>query len=342
MKGLYSRIGCALQVLLFSAMLLGCPPTKPSESGRVEAPPRGTESKEAVAVVNGEELTMTEFERRIEGLNPYARARYSSTEAKLEFLDAQVEFEILADVAERKGYGGRPEVMHAIKEAMVRHYLAEELRKRVSMRDITDDEIRQAYEKDPTAFHKPRARNVALIGADQAKTVEGLREIIEAGTYEEPEQKLNMLRRLADAHHFDPALKRKGGEHGWVEDPASPLAKNEGLNATLAKHVFGLSEVGEVTPVFGHAGKFYIATYIEEQAANVRGLEDVKDEIREKLYTKRREEERQRIIAEAQEEVEVTVNREILEKVEPPDSAEKTLERLLQQGNKVPVRDLKE
>jgi len=328
----------ALIPLLLLSM--GCPPTKPSASGRVDAP-LTPDTSETVAVVNGEKLSLTEFDRRIQSLAPFARARYATTEARLEFLEAQVEFEILADRAEKRGYGERPEVMHAVKEAMVRHLLAEELRTRVSMRDITEDEIRDAFEEAKDAYRSPRARKVALIGSDTAKTAENLRALIEDQPFEKPLDKLNMLRRLADVHHYDPALRRKGGDVGFVEDPASPLNKNQGLEDTLARHVFQLTEIGELTPVFEFQGKFYIASFIEEREARSRELRDVEDEIREKLYAARREEARKAITREARESAQIEVFEDVLKSVPQPETEDKTLERLLQSGNKVRVRDLR-
>lgn len=294
-----------------------------------------------VAVVNGEEVSLTEFERRIQALPLYTRARYATTEAKLEFLEAQAEFEILADRAEKQGYGTKPEVRQAVKEALVRQWINEELRTRVRMQDITEDEIRAAYEADPSRYASAAARRVAILGSDKASTAEELREIVEGQVYDEPIKKLNMLRRLADVHHVDPALKRKGGDFGFVEDPASKHAKNTGLQAEVARHVFGegMAQIGDLTPVFEFEGIFYIASFIEERPGRQRELGDVEDEIRETLYEARRDEERTKIFEELRKGANIQVFEDVLAGVKEPALKDQTLERLLRGTNKVPVPD---
>lgn len=316
----------------------GCPPTKPSASGRVDAPVTADTSG-TVALINGEEISLTEFERRIQALPPYTRARYATTEAKLEFLEAQAEFEILADRAEKKGFGTSPEVNQAVKEVLVKQWLNEQLRVRVSMQDITEDEIRKAYEADPTRYQSPAMRRVAILGSDRQSTAQKLREIVEGQTYDEPVKKLNMLRRLADVHHIDPALKKKGGDFGFVEDPTSTQSKNTGLQAEVARYVFGegMAQIGDLTPVFEFNGAFYFASFIEERPALARELRDVEDEIREQLYQARRSEERVKIFEELRKTTNIQIFDDVLASVGTPTPRDETLERLLRGANKVRV-----
>src|SRR5262245_65429324 len=48
-----------------------------------------------VAVIDGQTITVAEFQDRINKQSPYVRARYTSLEQKKDFLDTLVRFEVL-------------------------------------------------------------------------------------------------------------------------------------------------------------------------------------------------------------------------------------------------------
>jgi hypothetical protein len=107
------------------SFLSGCPLEKPEPTTQVQS--ETGLSEQPVVIVDGEEIPLAELDRRIERLPSYARSRLASVPSRQKHLDALADFELLADEAERKGYGDDPRVVDAVKEALAKQALGTRL-----------------------------------------------------------------------------------------------------------------------------------------------------------------------------------------------------------------------
>lgn len=97
----------AILCFLFAA----CAPEKPGTAAVRKRVLSGREA-EAVIEVGDEEITVDEVQQRFERL----RTVLPSTKAGAAELAPIVDFELLADEAERRGYGNDPRVVNAVKD----------------------------------------------------------------------------------------------------------------------------------------------------------------------------------------------------------------------------------
>src|SRR5690554_3418043 len=174
-KGVWGQV---LALCAAGMLAWGCAPQKPSDAG--DAPEDGAQQSaelggdEVVARVNGEAITRAEFERRIEGLAPHARARLQSPEQREDFLKSVVQFEVMADAAEEAGLGDSPHVRHAMREVMVRLMLAEALRERGGGA-IGEEELQAYYDARRADFARPARRMVYELVAESEGEARRLR-----------------------------------------------------------------------------------------------------------------------------------------------------------------------
>lgn len=102
-----------LGLLILCVALSGCAPEKPQKLG-AQNQVRSGRSAEAVIEVGAESLSVEEVQERLAAL----RKSLPTAEANNAQLGAIVEFELLADEAERRGYGKDPRVVNAVKDAL--------------------------------------------------------------------------------------------------------------------------------------------------------------------------------------------------------------------------------
>lgn len=94
--------------------LTGCPPEHPDTTPGAAA--QMTEDGDTpVARVNGEVITAKEYEARIETMPDFAREEFRSLPRRKQYLVPLVDFELLADEAEKRGYGDDPRVVDTMK-----------------------------------------------------------------------------------------------------------------------------------------------------------------------------------------------------------------------------------
>ena len=70
-------------------------------------------------------ITVGDLADRLASQSPYLRARFESPERRKEFLDNLVRFELLVYEAKRRGYGDRPEIIRARRNAMIQELVRE-------------------------------------------------------------------------------------------------------------------------------------------------------------------------------------------------------------------------
>lgn len=311
----------ALAAASVAIALAGCAPEKPSEArlrGEIdqgEQPRASAEiEKEPVVVVDGEEITLAEFNRRLQALPEFARARFATIEKKKEYLDSIAQFEVMADVAERKGLGTRAEVLGTMKQTLADRMLSETVHERLSMDDIDDDAIEAYYEEHRDEFHTPAARQVALIEFDsRSDAEEARRRVLEQMA--EADKPIIEFRKAAARYSVDPAVGSKGGDVGFVAMPDVEASKPK----ELAEQVWALNEMGEVTQVFAFDGGWALATFFDEREETTTPLAEASGEIRNRLYEERKQKLIDDYVAELRQEAEIERFAKVAEGVDAPE-----------------------
>lgn len=299
----------------------GCAPTPPHERGeqaRGEAVTGENESEDKLALVNGESVTRGEFDHRLESLPEYARVRYRSQERKRAYLDAVVQFEALADEAERRDLGSTPGARQAVKRVLAERAIERALRDRISMSDVTERAIEQFYRKHRERFVTPERRRVALIATDRRAWAEKLKSRVDAV---DSEGRINRFRQLAARYSVAPepfSLRAEGGAAGWVKPPSEETERTE-----LAEVVFGLDQ-GQVSEPFRDRGSWTLAMWIEREPAVTSTPEEAADTIRRTLFERRRQELKEGIVSTWRDDADVEIRDTILEGLAAPNETRYT------------------
>lgn len=326
-----------------------CAPERPSDqalgqgdatSGKRANTSQATEAdRRPVAIVDGEEITVADFEQRIDGMAPYARVRYNTIEKRQELLNTMIAFELLAKEAKQKGYEDDPAVLHAIKDTMVRRMLEDELRRRVSISDISQADVERAYREKAANFARPEQRRVATISVDSKEVMDAILARLDEVRDAPVKERIQTFRVLASRYHRLSEIASKGGDEGFLPAP-DELDPEFADRRHLAAHVFALSAVGEISEPYERDGVWHIVLFLDEKSSSKRPMAEATSELRQYLYDRRRHEAREALITSLKEEAKVEINQGVLESIATPTAHDGLSLEDLNYGA-TPVRDLR-
>ncbi len=257
-------------------MHLACEHATPSSQAAPGQRPE--ELGEALAKIDETVITVGEFQNRINQQSPYVRARYTSIERKKEFLDNLVRFEVLAKEARGRGLEKDPEVLLTMKQLMIQKLMKEEFESRVKLEDISDAMCQAYFNAHPEEYNKPEEVRVAhLLVKDEKSAKKVLADPRVKG------QEGENFRKLVAEYSQDLATKERGGDLRYFD------AASKEIPAEIVKAAFALQNIGDVSaPVRSSAGLHILKLTGRHKALN-RSWEEVKLQIRNKLYRDRRQ-----------------------------------------------------
>lgn len=319
------------------------------------SPPAG-EARETVAVVNGESISVHEFERMMTLLPEYARVRFRTVQAQQSLLTSVIHTEAMADIAERRGLGASTEARYAMQHELARQALEQAVDAQLSMQAIEDEEIRAYFDKHRDEFWQPERRRlaVAVTGTEsRARTLR--REFtdnhpVPSAAHQRPDeaarQRMNTFRRLAASRSVHRQLPARGGDPGLLfppdrvrsDPPDTDLIGSPDLRRTFSEVAFGLDETGELSDVFAcdageaphrpETDRWCLAMLLEIVPPEEPPLEEVSREIRSKLYNQRVEKLRQSLLQKWRDEAKITVRDGWVDDAQPPSKPPRSADEL--------------
>ncbi len=313
-----------------------CAPDRPSDQNLDNQRSRQDTISEAdrrpVATVDGEVITVADFERRLNGMAPYARARYNTVEKRRELLDSIIAFELLAADARAKGYDKDPAVEFAMKDTMVRLMLAEEVRERVAIADISPAEVERAYRERQGDAQRPDQRRAAIIEVADEETINTIVERLEQSKDLPAKDRITAFRKLASRYNLDVSTATEGGDIGFLPPPN--LAKDR---IEVARRVFELEKIGDVSKPYKHKNQWNLVLFLDKKSSSSKSREQATSELRQYLYDRRRHEAREQYIEELKKGKTITIDSDVLKQIKAPEVGA-SFEDLKLRGS--PVKDL--
>ena len=258
--------------------------SKKAEEPRVvedEWPKNGlteAQADEVLAKVGDRTITVGELADRLAAQSPYLRARFESPERRKELLDNLVRFELLVYEAKRRGYADKPEIIRARRNAMIQQLVKKEVDAPLEGAEITDEEVKAAYDENPFEFDRPaQVRASHIFVEDRARAKKALdraRDTDVAG-----------FRALAREESEDEKTRTNGGDLHFFE------ASGDGEPPTAIREAaFSLGKVGAVYPgLVEEGGGYHIIMLTGKRAALKRTYEQAKRAIRHKLPRQRKD-----------------------------------------------------
>ncbi len=277
---LWTRTRCNGRVraaaLALACLLAACSGGDRAEDGRAATPEvRVGDGDPVVARVNGVSITASRV----------ARLAEETGRTPEEVVDRLIAFELLAQEAHRRGLRDDREVRAEARKAMVHRFLELDFEATHRPEDISEENLRAAYEKNRHIFVRPKLLRVAhiLVLAREKQATEAQRRQAFALA-----QKI--YRDAAKAESFeafrDLAVKYDGREGFEVrlEDIQQPVHRRARLERSFVDAALKLKRIGEVSPPVKTSYGAHVIYLKDFKEPINRSFEEVREQVREQEY----------------------------------------------------------
>jgi peptidyl-prolyl cis-trans isomerase C len=270
---------------------------------------KGTAVKEVptadvVARIDDRVITVTDVQQRINALDPYSRARFSSPEQKKKYLDNLVRFEVLAAEAEKRGYDKDPDVQRVLKNQMIDVFLRKELDEKLKGDTVSDADVDRYYTEHESQFKQSEQVRVSqILVKDKAKAEKVGAEARAAGGSDKG------FRDLVSKYSEDEDSKPLGGDLTFFDRQTAQYPR------PLVEAAFALKDVGQVSGVVASDKGFHILRLTQRRPGFTRPKEGVAAEIRRLISRDRRAKKMEEMVAEMRQKMKVQIYDDQLAKV---------------------------
>lgn len=287
--------------LLGAVALLGCP--NPAQGTAVASGGGGGVSGSSIPVSNAAAsggdttpvakvgdfvITVGDLQRRLDKQSPFVRQRYHAEDKRQEFLDNQLRFELLAQEAMRRGLHNDADVQETIKKVMVQKLTRLDFEGKVSLSDITDEQMRAYYDAHLEDYNKPEMTRASVLviakGADPAAAKAIADKAHKSATMEKTIGDRAHFRRLVAEFGTDLETKKTGGDLRYK----SKQELTEAYGAEAAEQVWALPSINAVSDILETKDSYLVFKKTGTRKPIERGFDQVKNQIRNLLYREQR------------------------------------------------------
>jgi len=245
----------------------------------------------ALAKIDDTVITLGEFEDRLLKQSPYIRHRYATRERKKEFLDNMIRFELMAKEAMAKGFDKDPEVIRTMKQVMIQKLIRNDFEKRIKPEDIPDAELQAYYDSRKREYNTPeqvRASHILVKLPPNATPAqkEAARERAKAilAEVKSKGRDAQAFAELAKKHSDDTGSKMLGGDLRYF----SRTEEGGTMVKEFSDAAFKLRKPGDLSDLVETRYGFHIIRLTDRRAAQTRTFDQVKQQIRNRLYREKR------------------------------------------------------
>jgi peptidyl-prolyl cis-trans isomerase C len=239
------------------------------------------------ANVAGDPLTIAELQARLDEQSPFVRARYAEPDKRIEFLDSQVRFEVLAAEARNRGFDKDPEVEDAIKKMIVQKLTREEFDTRVKLSDVTEAQTKAYFDAHQAEYQKPAmARGMIIVVNDNAEGKQAIEAAITKLKAKPtiPGDNRGAFRELVTKYSTDEVTKRDGGDLRYLDQ--AEIERRYGAEA--AKWMFASDTANVMSPTFQFNGKLLLLERTSVRKAISRSYDQVKNQVKNVVFRDQR------------------------------------------------------
>lgn len=268
--------------------LLGC--QKGSSSERItldlaQKPTGGT----PLATFKGGTITVEDVNRQLASLPPMVRMRLQGTAARKDYVEGLVRVDLLAREGIRQGLQNDPDVVETVKKVLAQKTLQQTLEKNAPQ--PTDDEVKAWYDNHQADYQRPETVQVQdlFLTADAKDAAKRKARAAEAEKLRgkakalKPEDEPGFAT-LVKASSDDALTKQIGGDLRPM--PVADLEARYGTE--VAQAAKALQNPGDLSPVVVTEKGFHILRLKSRVPARVQSLDEVKMQIRNRLFSERR------------------------------------------------------
>jgi peptidyl-prolyl cis-trans isomerase C len=225
-----------------------------------------------------------------------------------------IQFEILAQEAQRRGLDRDPEVVLEMKQAMVRRMMADEL-SREAMGEVPEEELRAWYEEHKGDYVRPaKVRASQIVQPDEASLRKVLKELQKAFK-EDPSHKRRIFALKAKAVSTDKTTSKLGGDMRFFAHP-----KDGGtVSKEVADVAFALKDVGQLSEPFKSDKGWHVLMLTARKQRYERTFEDVKRSIANRLLRERRSLREQKFVDDVKAKAQIDIKEDLLNTIPDPE-----------------------
>lgn len=231
-------------------------------------------------------ITVEEFEKKLNRQSPFIRRRYKDLEKRREYLENQIRYELLAQEAQRRGYADDPEVRETLNKIMVQKLTRDEFGNQVKLEDISDADVADYFKAHPDDYNKAEMVRVSHIFFPYGDDKKAARAKGQKALQQLKNKKDDRLafRNLAKELSADEASKNTGGDLRYN----SKEQFTQKFDAKVAESIFALEKINDLSELVPGPKGFHIFKQTGRRQAITRTLDQVKTQIRNRLYRDRR------------------------------------------------------
>jgi peptidyl-prolyl cis-trans isomerase C len=278
---------------------------------RSEPEPGSSADGSVLASFRGGQITLADYEQVLARKLPQERVQIAKPGGREALLQSLIRYDLLAQEAERRGYGQGIEVKQAAQRTAIDQMLAARLR--VDPSTIPAAEVARLYEQREHEFSRPlmrRATHIQLATEAEAKQV--LSELRGADR--------EAFARVARERNIDPRTRNQGGELGYFDKQGrTESGRPTQVPQELVTAAFKLKRVGEIARApIAHEGAFSLLMLTGEMPASAKPRAEVEDELREQLAKQRELRALEELVAGLQAQLKPEVHPELVDAIELP------------------------
>ncbi|MFQ6039847.1 MAG: peptidylprolyl isomerase [Candidatus Poribacteria bacterium] len=262
----------------------------------------GQNEEEAVlAVVNGEKITMNDYNNKLKQLSAFEKARYRGESGHKEFLKALVRQKMMVQEAKKIGLDEDEEVRRKI-ELLTREVTEKVLVETLIQREVmdktvvTDKEAKAYYDQHKDEFsekEKAKARHILVATEEEAQKI---RKELESGAD---------FAKLAESKSIDRHTAKRGGDLGYFERGK--------MVPEFEKACFDL-KVGEISDIVKTKFGYHIIKLEEKKPASVKEFYEANDEIKKKLLSDKQQKEYQKWLNQLEKKAKIKIDEDFFRK----------------------------
>jgi peptidyl-prolyl cis-trans isomerase C len=285
-----------ISLLALPAVAQQSAPAQPPAAQSAAVP----DSKKAVAVINGETVTVEKLDRMYNNLNTEMRQNYDSNGGKGALLENYIRKRLLIQEAIKSGFNKRPEVAEALDTARESALFDRYVRDVVAAPIVSDNDVKTYYNEHPSDFVTPEKVHVRHIviavtnvgpapktkeqALDRIKNIAveiRSADVASAQTTKDPEimERLRLANFASAAKRYsEDSSAESGGDLGWITK-----GQTDHDFETAAWNLKPGVVSGIVESKFG----FHLILVEGRQAPGTEPFDSVKSSIREFLITQK-------------------------------------------------------
>ncbi len=228
-------------------------------------------SSKALAIINGKEITASEFDLRWSQIPDYARKTFAGPEGRKKFLEELINHELVLQEAKKRGFDRDRTLSERVERFKERSFMErlriEEVDSQVK---VTREEMKAYYAANAANYTAPDELRVSHIVVKTQDEALDLKKRLNQG-----EDFATLARKVS----LDLSTRYKGGDLGFIKK-GQTLPQFEKVLLTLK--VGGISQ--PVATPFG----YHIILLVDRTSGAFLSFEDAKEQVREELLNEKK------------------------------------------------------